>query len=59
MTLQPLACAPRPQMPAAEVPGLAYYCAPAAAPFTPRIAKPRSPAAEALAQMYGYYSAAD
>ena len=59
MTLHPLSLAP--QSRAAEVPGLAYYSSQTATALPPRIAMPQpsSRAAEALAQMYGYYTPAD
>lgn len=59
MAFQPLALVPPTAPPFVEVPGLAYYTAPAVPTLPPRIVKSVSPGAEALAQMYGYYAAAD
>lgn len=59
MTLHPLSLVPQSHTP--EVPGLAYYSSQTAAALPPRIAQTATPSrsAEALAQMYGYYTPAD
>lgn len=59
MTLQPQTPSANPAFVLPEVPGLAYYTALAAKPARQAGPPKRTPAAEALDAMYGYYSPQD